>query len=367
MEKVLFNGNLTSRLGYGCMRFAKVEGTEFDIDVEKSTPLLEKALSGGITYFDTAYPYHGGQSEKFIASVLSSRDRDSYYLATKMPIWEANSLDDCIRIFEEQLKNLKTDHIDYYLIHALNKDRFEKVKEFKLYEYLLEQKEQGRIKNLGFSFHDHPTVLKEIISTYKFDFAQIQLNVIDWTLQSADKQYQILTEAGIPIVVMEPLRGGRLVQNELTNGVDITSLLFRYVASLENVHVILSGMSNLEQVEENIKTFSHLEPLNEEEKKTLDMFKTRFFESRVVPCTKCEYCQPCTKDIKIPALFESFNNYLLTKDKDRFITTMASFETSARSCIKCQKCIKACPQHIDIIKKLEECDSTYRYLANTKV
>ncbi len=360
MEKILFIDNEVSRLGFGCMRFPKVEGTEFDIDVEKSTPLLKRALEGGITYFDTAYPYHDKQSEKFIASVLSKRERSSYFLATKMPIWEASSLDDCKRIFEEQLQNLKTEYIDYYLIHALNKERFEKVKEYKLYEYLLEQKECGKIKHLGFSFHDLPSVLEKIITTYKFDFAQIQLNVIDWTLQRADKQYEILKKAGIPIVVMEPLRGGALAQER-----KLTSLLFRYVASLENVRVILSGMSALEQVEENINTFSSLAPLTEDEKNTLEEFKTHYFESRIVPCTKCEYCQPCTKGIKIPLQFEAFNNYLLTKDKDSFISTINSFDISAKECVKCQKCMKACPQHIDIIKKLGELESSYHFLSNT--
>ncbi len=366
MEKKEFRGLKISRLGYGCMRFPKVANTENDIDIEKSTALIEKAYNNGINYFDTAYPYHGGQSEKFIGSVLSKKERSSYYLATKMPVWEAKSLDDCKAIFEQQLKNLKTDYIDFYLIHALNKERFETVKKFGLYEYLLEQKQKGRIRNLGFSFHDHWTVLEEITSTYSFDFAQIQLNLIDWTMQRSDKQYEILTNKNIPIVVMEPLRGGGLANKELSEAENIVSLLFRYVASLNNVHVILSGMSDDKQLSENLETFSNLAPLSEEENKILAALKDKYFESRVIPCTKCEYCQPCTKGIKIPVLFENYNNYLLSKNKEEFIEAMDKLSVQGKECINCLKCLKECPQHIEINKKIGEVDSTYNYLASVK-
>ena len=180
MEHKTYKNISLSRLGYGCMRFPLLKGSETAIDKDKATKLLKEALDGGINYFDTAYPYHGKTSEAFVGSVLSSYPRDSFYIATKLPLFSIKSREEAEKIFNEQLNNLKTGYFDFYLLHAMNRDRFETVKKLGLYELLLEKKKQGLIKNLGFSFHDTPDVLQAIVDEYSFDFAQLQLNYIDW-------------------------------------------------------------------------------------------------------------------------------------------------------------------------------------------
>lgn len=364
METKTFKTTTLSRLGYGCMRFPKIPNTENSIDVDKSKALIKLAYEQGVNYFDTAYTYHNSESEKFLSSALASYPRESYYLATKLPVWVTKNLEDCKTVFETQLKNLNTDYIDFYLLHALDKDKFKFVKDNGVYDYLLEQKKNGRIKNLGFSFHDNYTVLEEIVNTYEFDFAQIQFNFVDYLFQNAKKEYEILTNKNIPIMVMEPIRGGALANSELSKDskYNLVNLAFRFVASFDNVQVILSGMSNEEQVKENLNSFSNLTPLSEEERNTLNLVRDKFLKSKVISCTSCNYCQPCTKEIVIPKLFSLYNELLLSSNKKAFLDSYPTFAKTGKDCIDCLKCVNHCPQKLKINKLLKEIDSSFTYL-----
>ena len=202
-------GDQISLLGLGCMRLPKVEGSE-KIDRAKAQEIVDYAYAHGVNYFDTAYRYHEGDSELFIGEALQKYPRESYHLATKMPMWMVNKPEDVAAIFEDQLKRCRTEYFDFYLCHALNASTFERMKQFGAFEYLQKQKEAGRIRHLGFSFHDSPEVLRKIVAYGPWEFTQIQLNYLDWELQDAKGQYEVLTEAGLPVIVMEPVRGGAL-------------------------------------------------------------------------------------------------------------------------------------------------------------
>lgn len=354
-----------SRLGYGCMRFPKIEGSDTAIDEEKAQALLDEAYEKGINYFDVAYPYHGKTAEKFVGKAMRKYPRDSFFLATKMPFFSKLSLEESKAIFKEQLENLRTDYFDFYLLHAMNRDRFENTKEIGLYDYLISLKKEGKIKYLGFSFHDSPDVLEEIVNTYDFDFVQIQLNYVDWVLQNAQKEYEILSSRKLPIMVMEPVRGGALsklpqeaeavfkaVRPEASNA----SWALRFVASLNSVQVVLSGMSDKSQLEDNLATFSNMKPLAKEEEAAVAKVRDIFIDKHTVPCTACNYCQPCPAGIKIPSLFSLWNKYVLTREKDEFVKSYQALEEPGSVCLNCKKCLSLCPQQINIPNRIKEID-----------
>lgn len=368
MQYTEFCSNKISRLGYGCMRFPKVEGSDYEIDEKKARELLEYAYDHGVNYYDTAWPYHMRTSERFLGSFLKTKDRSSFFVATKLPLFNLKCTEEAEEIFNKQRENLGLEYFDYYLLHAVNKERFEMIKRLDLYEFLVKKKEEGLIRNLGFSFHDTPQVLDEITNTYSFDFAQIQLNYIDWELQNARLQYEILTSKDIPVIVMEPCRGGALsslgyeteeILTSCSPDNSISSWAFRYVKELDNVHVVLSGMSNMEQLKDNIKTFSEDNPFKEKERKALDAAIRSFLSNRTIKCTKCRYCMPCSVKIEIPEVFSVYNSYLLSKDRAAFIESYSKMTVKANECIDCQKCVKACPQGLEINKLVKEVDRTF--------
>lgn len=360
MEKT---GMETSLLGFGCMRFpVKADGKIDRLQAEK---LLDTAIAAGVNYIDTAYPYHNGESEPFVGEVLHKYDRNSYYLATKLPLWMVESLEDVDRIFDEQLERLQIDYIDFYLMHAVNRERFDKMIQIGIIQKLEKWKEEGRIRNLGFSFHDSYEVFEEVLNYRDWDFCQIQLNYMDANEQAGLRGYELTVKKNIPLIVMEPVKGGSLAVfsddiadkfHAYSPDASMASFALRWVGSLPNVKVILSGMSNMEQVEDNLKTFESFCPLSEEEKCTVDEV-VRILNSRVQNgCTGCRYCMPCPAGVNIPGCFSAWNtyhmyqNYNMVEGKwEREIGEKAQ----AKNCIKCGKCEKVCPQKLSIRADLE--------------
>ncbi len=358
-------------LGFGMMRLPRIDPEKPDIDEPAAQRLVDRAMAAGVNYFDTAWPYHNGLSETFVGKALKKYPRDSYLIATKMWAHLLKTEADVPKMFEEQLKKLQTDHVDFYLIHALDKRLWPKAKELKVYEYLKKQKDAGRIKYLGFSFHDEPELLAEIVKEREWDFAQIQLNYVDWELYRSREQYEILTKAGIPVIVMEPLRGSSLASLtpkclEMFKAADpdstAASWAFRYAGSLPNVITVLSGMTLPEHLEDNIKTFTDFRPLSDTERETLAAVAKVYHNTGAVPCTNCKYCMPCPVGVEIPRIFGLYNSYKTSGDfRRRFGRIYAAFDpdTMASACVECGACLKKCPQHIDIPSQLKKIHAEY--------
>lgn len=353
----------TSLLGFGCMRFPTLEDGKIDeILAEK---MLDQAMAQGVTYYDTAFPYHNGDSEPFVGRVLNKYDRSSYYLATKLPVWMVETREDAEKIFEDQLKRLDKEYVDFYLLHALDKERFEKVKKLGLIEMCEKFRQEGKIRYLGFSFHDDYEVFEEIINSYDWDFCQIQYNYMDTDVQAGDKGYALAEQKGIPMVIMEPVRGGFLAGfsddieemfRETRPDQSIASWALRWVGSHKNVKVILSGMSTPEQVEDNLKTFDHFEVLSEKEqdtvKRVVDTLKGRVQNG----CTGCRYCMPCPSGVDIPGSFRIWNDYHIYQIYS-FVQNRWEKELSAdakpENCVECGACEEQCPQKISIREHLK--------------
>lgn len=364
MRKLEKLGIETSLLGFGCMRFPTT--SEGKIDEPAAEAMLDKAIAAGVNYIDTAYPYHGGDSEPFVGRVLKKYDRSSFYLATKLPVWMVNSVEDAKRIFEEQLARLQTDYIDFYLLHAMDKERWETMLKLGVVEFCEQLKKEGRIKYFGFSFHDDYEVFEEIINYKEWDFCQIQLNYMDVDEQAGMKGYRLAEEKGVPLVIMEPIKGGSLAAyaDDITGmfrGLDakvsIASFALRWVGSLPGVKVILSGMSNMEQTEDNLSTFIDFVPLSDKEKATINEIVT-ILNSRVQNgCTGCRYCMPCPAGVNIPGNFKAWNNYHMYQN---YNVVKWSWETDmgeaqqAKNCIQCGKCETHCPQRLAIREDLKK-------------
>lgn len=367
MEKRTYkNTNLkVSLLGLGCMRLPLVEGSTTDIDYDKAQEIVDYAYNNGVNYFDTAYPYHGGKSEKFVGHTLKKYPRESFNLATKLPIWLIKEESDVERIFNEQLENCQTEYFDFYLCHALDSAKFQTIKDFKIFELLMKKKEEGKIRNLGFSFHDKPKVLAEIADAYPWDFAQIQLNYLDWELYNSKEQYEILAERKIPSIIMEPVRGGTLANPcEESNKIfktarpdmSVASWAIRYAASFPNVLTVLSGMSNMDQVMDNVETMTNFEPLNETSNKVVHAALEAYKKNNTIPCTGCRYCMDCPAGVDIPEVFKIYNNFAVSKFKSVFKYDYNALGEAAQShnCINCGACVTQCPQGIKIPEKMSE-------------
>lgn len=354
----------TSLLGFGCMRFPVT--AEGKIDEPEAERMLDKAIAAGVNYIDTAYPYHNGASEPLVGKVLKKYDRHSFYLATKLPCWNVGALEDAERIFGEQLSRLQTDYIDFYLLHALGRDSFRKMAQMGVVRKLEEWKAEGKIRYLGFSFHDDYEAFEEILNYRDWDFCQIQLNYMDAESQAGMKGYKLTEEKQVPLVIMEPVKGGSLAAfadditakfRALDPQASTASFALRWVGSLPNVKVVLSGMSTMEQVEDNLKTFEEFKPLSEKESGVIDEV-VALINSRVRNgCTGCGYCMPCPAGVDIPGNFRVWNTYHMYQNynmvKGRWENGLGE-DKQAKNCVKCGKCEKACPQKLHIREDLEK-------------
>jgi hypothetical protein len=354
-------------LGFGMMRLPRLNPHGPEIDLAEVEKMFRTALEAGVNYFDTAYFYHNGLSEKCAGEVLTKFPRDSYYLADKMPVRSIKSEADVERIWNEQLAKCKVDYFDFYLLHNLNRDRWEDVKRFHIYEFLKARQSEGKIRKLGFSFHDEPEVLETIASAHDWDFAQIQLNYLDWTLYRSREQYEILTNRNIPVIVMEPLRGGALAKlNDEATAIfkaanpdaSVASWAFRYAASLPNVICVLSGMTKMEHLQENIRTFTDFKPLDDKEHAVIETALAASRKTSAIPCTACRYCTPCPVGVDIPRIFGLYNHSKITGNfmQFRMIYDKMSEDERASACIGCGTCLKKCPQKINIPTELKKID-----------
>lgn len=358
-------------LGFGAMRLPK---SDDKIDFGAAQEMIDYAMKNDLNYFDTAYPYHGGESEIFLAKALEKYDRSSYFLTDKLPIYHISKDDDAEKYFSEQLKKCNTEYFDFYLLHAMNKERMKIMEDFNLYDFLLKKKEEGKIKHIGFSFHGDNETLENLVSNYKWDFVQLQINYYDWHEFDAKLQYDILEKYNLPCFVMEPVRGGFLssfaprVENHMTDynkDASISSWAIRWVASLPNVAIVLSGMSNMKQIKDNVSTMSPFNKISDDELKVINSVVEELRKIKPIPCTSCRYCMPCPAGVNIPGIFTIYNNYKKTENavyvKNSYLNNLQE-ESRAHNCVKCLACIPACPQNIDIPTELEKIDREIKSL-----
>ena len=354
-------GEILSALGMGNMRLPVTDVRNGPIDEAKALEIIDYVYQNGVNYFDTAYMYHGGESERFVGKALSRYPRDSFFLATKMPSGELERGRSPQEIFEEQLQKCQVDYFDFYLLHNLNEGSYAVFTDPDrgVIPYLLEQKKQGRIRHLGLSSHAAPETLKRFLDSYDFpEFVQIQLNYFDWEFQNAKAQYEIIESHGIPVWVMEPCRGGRLaslspdadrILTDRNPDRSVASWAFRYLLGLGAVGVILSGMTELSQAQDNLKTFTEGAPLSPEESDTLQKALDLFRAQNIIPCTACHYCDGCPMGLDIPELLRLFNRFRLNPGPFIWMD-MERIDPDKRpdACIACGACVHKCPQNIQI-------------------
>jgi len=370
-RKVPKTGDELSILGYGCMRFPLKNGK---IDEERSKELLINAIDSGVNYLDTAWLYHNGQSEDFVGKILEETGyREKVKIATKLPHWLCSSREDMDKYLDMQLKKLRTDHIDYYLIHDLTRGGWEKIQALGFADFLNRAKEDGRITYAGFSFHDDVETFKEIVDGYDWDFCQIQYNIIDTTNQAGTEGLEYAASKNLAVIIMEPLRGGSLAGTQPTEVLEIwdeaetkrtpAERALRWLWNKPEITVVLSGMTEKEHLEENLKTASegNAGSLTDDEILLAERAGEKYKEIMKVGCTGCGYCMPCPFGVNIPACFELYNSYHMFDDKQHekfmYISRLGGLlnEKSAASlCRNCGKCVKACPQHIDIPGELKK-------------
>ena len=365
----IFFPEIHGNFGFGCMRLP-MRGT--DIDIEQMKQMADAFIKAGFNYFDTAHGYHNGLSETALREALASRyDRSQFILTNKLTAPYFNKNEDIRPFFEQQLEWCGAEYFDFYLMHAQDATNFEKFKKCRAYETALELKAEGKIRHFGISFHDKPEVLDKILTEYpQIEVVQIQFNYMDFTsasVQSGDN-YAICEKHGKPVLVMEPIRGGSLVNlpddaqkilDELGKYSNAGYAL-RFAASFPNICTVLSGMSDIEQMHDNIKTMQNFEPLTEAEHEAIKKVRAVFENLQMIPCTACHYCvydSECPKKIKIPELFSCYNlkKTFNSWNQDYYYSDILTKDSGkASSCIKCGKCEKVCPQHLEIRKLLQD-------------
>ncbi len=363
-----------SELGFGCMRLPVLNDDYGQINENESIKMVRYAIDNGVNYVDTAYPYHKGMSELLVGKALKDGYREKVYLATKSPVWLMNERKDFDKYLAEQLEKLQTDHIDMYLLHALGKDRWQKIKTLGVFDFIEKAKADGRIRNIGFSFHDEFKVFKDIVDSYNWDFCQIQFNYLDEHFQAGLGGLKYASSKGMAVIVMEPIKGGKLAGKLPKEAVEIlkdanpkitpAEWALRWVWNHPEVSLLLSGMSNMDQVVENVRV-ANIKPnsLTSDEMNSIKEVKHVFEQRLKVDCTACNYCMPCPNGVHIPDVFRLYNDASLFDEFDnskREYKNFISGKFDASQCIECGDCEKVCPQHLPIRRLLKEADSALR-------
>lgn len=349
-----FCGNKVSRLGFGCMRFPST--------FEETKKCLDYAYNNGVNYFDTAYVYDN--SEVTLGKIIKDYKRDTFYVTSKLPIDKVKEASDVEKLFSESCLRLGVSYIDYYLLHALDQRRVDLIKEHHIIETLVKLKEEGKIKKLGFSIHAPLETLKNILALYDFDFAQIQLNYFDMVHEPGFDGYLELTKRNIPVVIMEPVKGGMLANipsplnkpfTDYDKDASNASFAFKFLMQYENIKVILSGMSSFSQVVDNINTFDKEESIDPLMIKAIDEVKSNLLGIYKVSCTNCKYCMPCPFGVNIPLNFKIMNNKSLGEvlNNEWFKNMKYPVDGASTLCKECGACLKKCPQHINIPEMLK--------------
>ncbi|MDD6881852.1 MAG: aldo/keto reductase [Firmicutes bacterium] len=364
-----FKGKQLPFLGLGCMRLPVIDNDENNIDMDKAKEMVSYAMKHGVNYFDTAWGYHGGNSEEAMGIILKEYPRDSYYVASKFPGYDLSNMDKVEEIFEQQLAKTGMKYFDFYMLHnvcELNVKQYLDDEKYGIMSYLLRQKELGRIKHLGFSTHGRLRTMRKFLDAVgqHMEFCQIQLNWLDWDFQKASEKVKLLSKRNIPIFVMEPLRGGRLavlpkdkdiILKELRPDEPTAAWGFRFLQGIDNVALVLSGMSNMEQLKENIEITSVSRPLSDRETMVLLYTATGLIDP--IPCTACRYCTThCPQGLDIPTLLSLYNEHKTTENG--FIAPMAVAslpdDKKPSSCLGCKACNDVCPQKIQISEALAD-------------
>ncbi len=370
-----FCGEKVSFLGLGCMRLPTLDGVDASVDERATQEMVDYAIENGVNYFDTAWGYHMGNSELVIGKALSKYPRESYYLADKFPGYDVSNLGKVEEIFNKQLEKCQTSYFDYYLFHnvcELNVEGYLDPKN-RIFEYLIEKKKEGKIKHLGFSVHGTLETLKRFMSAYGKDmeFCQVQLNWLDYHFQDAKAKIEYIErEWGIPLIVMEPLRGGSLVRLSDENTLKLKTVngsltnvewAFKYLKTLGSVKLVLSGMSNFAQLKENVAVFNDISPLTEGEVSALYAVARDMTKGNTVPCTSCKYCiSHCTMELDIPWLLSLYNEHAYSGGG--FLAPMAigalAENKKPTACLECHSCEGVCPQQIKISSILKSFNPT---------
>lgn len=373
-------GHSVSVFGIGTMRLPlriqKDGSTNYgSIDEQKAIDMIRQGIDQGVNYIDTAYTYHQGNSERVLGKALKRGYRERVNIATKLPVWKVKSVDDFDRILNEQLEKLQVSSIDFYLLHALSKKPWQRLKEMGVLDFLNRARQDGRVKHVGFSFHDQLPVFKEIVDSYDWDMCQIQLNLLDEEFQAGVAGMRYAADKGLGVVVMEPLRGGALAQkvpadiqaqwSQYRVNRSPAEWAFRWLANFPEVSVILSGINNLEQLNENVSIFSKTSPhmLTTEESDLINQVQMLYREKIKVGCTGCQYCMPCPSHVDIPEIFRLYNQVFLYDDLASSQTAYQELikqKSDASQCVACGQCESLCPQNLSIIEKLAEADDVLR-------
>lgn len=366
------------KLGFGLMRLPLVNpDDQTSIDIEKFKEMADMFIERGFTYFDTAYPYHGGKSEEALREAVVKRyPRESFTVTSKMPVWAIKEEADMERIFNEQLEKCGLDYFDYYWLHALNRERVAAIDSVDGWGFLVRKRDEGKIRHIGFSFHDESALLAEILDKHpEMEYVQLQINYLDWDSPAIESKvcYELCEKHGKPVIVMEPVKGGSLAHvpeavdrlfKEYNPEASPASWAIRYCASLPNVFMVLSGMSNIEQIDDNTAYMQDFQPFNDEEQAIIAQVTQTIRDAIAIPCTACQYCcDGCPQQIAIPAFFNLYNTTQqfpgLKSNSKLYYDLLSKSHGRASECLECGQCEAQCPQHIDIIDNLKLVAETF--------